>query len=114
MRQVMQIVRLMCVQFCGHGEGAVFLLNDCLILMFHKSRAAYYPSPYVDAHGETNRFVIVWLCLMLNRLNARGKPLFLDNDHYEGLQKMWLEHGFPQEILSRRSLSEMVVIMNHY
>ncbi|CAM9397496.1 unnamed protein product [Chrysoparadoxa australica] len=36
---------------CGQGVGVMFLLQDCTILLLHGMRAAYFPSPYVDAYG---------------------------------------------------------------
>ena len=48
----------------------IALSQDCLILLCHGPRAAYFPTPYVDEYGEKHR-------------HFRGKPLHLDRNRCE-------------------------------
>lgn len=89
------------VKLCSAGKGAVFLLHDCSILIMSGVRSAYFPSPYVDQHGERNRLV-------------RGKPLFLDPKRMEVLRSMIAEHRIASEVVARRGNSQRVVILGHY
>jgi hypothetical protein len=50
---------------CGHGSGVFFLLQECVVVLLHGTRAAYLPAPYVDRHGEKHG-------------QFRGRPLHLD------------------------------------
>jgi E3 ubiquitin-protein ligase UBR2 len=83
------------------GVGVYFLLQDCTILLLDGVRGTYYPSPYVDKHGEKHR-------------SFRGKPLFIDAKRLKMLSKLWLSHGLPNEVASKRSSSTRVIINGHY
>jgi Proteolysis_6 C-terminal len=54
---------------CGKGVCLFFLMQECTVLLVNGKRAAYFPSCYVDEHGEKHR--------------ARGRPLFLDPKRYD-------------------------------
>jgi len=86
---------------CAFGVGVYFLLQDCTVLLLDGLRGTYYPSPYVDKHGEKHR-------------SFRGKPLFIDAKRIKMLSKLWLSHGLPNEVASKRSNSTRVIINGHY
>jgi hypothetical protein len=37
---------------CGSGVGVFLLLHSSSVLLIHGALACYYPSPYLDVHGE--------------------------------------------------------------
>ncbi|KAG6975817.1 hypothetical protein JG688_00001994 [Phytophthora aleatoria] len=76
---------------CGGGVGIVLLLEQCRIAIIGGSMAAYYPSPYVDAHGEED----VGL--------QRGRPLRLDMARYRYLESLWLNHRIFTEVSRQRN-----------
>ncbi|RLN88447.1 hypothetical protein BBJ28_00008991, partial [Nothophytophthora sp. Chile5] len=76
---------------CGGGVGIVLLLEQCRIAVVGGSMAAYFPSPYVDAHGEED----VGL--------QRGRPLRLDMARYRYLEMLWLNHRIFTEVSRQRN-----------
>ena len=62
---------------CGTGVGIVLMLLQCRVVLISGSMAAYYPGPYVDAHGEEDIGL------------QRGRPLKLDARRYEMLNQMY-------------------------
>ena len=48
--------------------------------MLHEKKGYFNPSPYLDAHGESDLGL------------KRGKPLFLNQSRYNELAKLWLNH----------------------
>lgn len=89
------------VGLCGGDTGLYFLLQDCTVLLMFREKAAYYPAPFVDMHGEKHR-------------HFRGKPLFIDEKRYEVLRKLWSSHTVAREIIQKRSTSNRVIISGHY
>lgn len=59
--------------------------QDCTILLIHGTRAAYFPSPYVDAYGERHR-------------STRGRPLYLDARRYAVVRDLWVKHLVAREV----------------
>ena len=53
------------IQSCCGAAGLVFLVQDCSILLLSGERCCYFPSPYVDSHGEKHK-------------HFKGKPVYLD------------------------------------
>ncbi|CAN0349364.1 unnamed protein product [Discosporangium mesarthrocarpum] len=86
---------------CGCGVGIVFLLQECLVLLIHGKRAAYFTSPYVDAYGERHR-------------NHRARPLFLDQRRYGVIRGLWVKHLVAHEVVQSRSTSRQVIINEYY
>lgn len=86
---------------CCPDNGVFFLLQDCEILLCHGSRSSYFPSPYVDAHGERHRYF-------------RGKPLTCDIQRYQLLRKLWATMGVSKEVYNKRSTSSRLIIFGHY
>ncbi|KAG7382749.1 E3 ubiquitin-protein ligase ubr2 [Phytophthora pseudosyringae] len=76
---------------CGGGVGIVLLLEQCRIAVVGGSMAAYFPSPYVDSHGEED----VGL--------QRGRPLRLDLARYRYLESLWLNHRIFTEVSRQRN-----------
>lgn len=60
--------------------------QECTILVIHGSRASFFPSPYVDAHGERQRH------------SHRGRPLFLDERRYSVVRGLWAKHLVAHEV----------------
>uniref|UniRef100_H3HBR4 E3 ubiquitin-protein ligase n=1 Tax=Phytophthora ramorum TaxID=164328 RepID=H3HBR4_PHYRM len=73
------------------GVGIVLLLEQCRIAVVGGSMAAYFPCPYVDAHGEED----VGL--------QRGRPLRLDMARYKYLESLWLSHRIFTEVSRQRN-----------
>ncbi|CAN0530175.1 unnamed protein product, partial [Ectocarpus sp. 8 AP-2014] len=71
---------------CGCGTGLFFLLQECAVLLMHGRRAAYFPSPYVDAYGERQRH------------SFRGRPLYLDQRRYDVVRGLWVKHLVAHEV----------------
>jgi len=95
---------------CGGGTGIFLLLAgsggggggaSCLVLVRGK-RAAYGPSPYVDAHGEAD----VGL--------RRGRLLHLSAARYASLTELWAKGEVAREVGRLRMAADSVVIDNHY
>lgn len=86
---------------CSGDMGCSFLLQESAILLLHGDRASYFPSPYVDEHGERQKL-------------SRGKPLYMDERRYEFLEAMWLNHEISREVILKRSVSPRVIIPSHY
>jgi len=85
---------------CGAGVGIFFLLQECIGLMIHGTKAAYIHSPYVDSHGETPHY--------------RGRPLNLDMDRYQILYELWTGHLVREKVIAERGSSRQVIIANFY
>jgi hypothetical protein len=64
---------------CGHGNGVFFLLQECIVVLMHGTRAAYLPAPYVDRHGEKHG-------------QFRGRPLHLDQQRLNLLRNLVAMH----------------------
>ena len=86
---------------CNGECGAFFLLQDCNIVLLHFEKGCYFPSPYVDSHGEKHK-------------HMRGKPLYLDENRMTMLAKLWHSNGIPNEVCHKRSTSNRVIIQGHY
>jgi hypothetical protein len=76
---------------CGGGVGIVLLLEQCRIAVVGGSMAAYFPSPYVDSHGEEDIGL------------QRGRPLRLDMTRYRYLESLWLSHRIFTEVSRQRN-----------
>jgi len=85
---------------CGAGGGVFFLVQECVGLIMHGTKAAYVPSIFVDSHGETPQY--------------RGRPLNLDPRRWSLLQDMWCSHSVREKVISERSTTRQVIIPNYY
>jgi hypothetical protein len=89
------------VRRCCQDGGVVFLLQDSTILLSVGGFCSYFPSPYVDDHGERHR-------------QFRGKPLHLDERRYGELRRLWASHGVGNEVVGKRSTAPRVIITGYY
>ena len=64
--------------------------------------AAYYPSPYVDHHGEQDAGF------------RRGLPLALSEQRYEALATLWANHKAAIEVAQARNTKDRVIKMWWY
>jgi hypothetical protein len=85
---------------CGGGAGMFFLVQECVGLIMHGTKAAYVPSIFVDSHGETPQY--------------RGRPLNLDPQRWSLLQDMWCSHSVREKVINERSTTRQVIIPNYY
>ncbi|RHY09332.1 hypothetical protein DYB36_001865 [Aphanomyces astaci] len=76
---------------CGGGLGAVLMLQQCRVVLIAGSMVAYFPSPYVDSHGEEDPGL------------QRGRPLKLDTNRYNMLQALWRSHRLYGEVSRLRN-----------
>ena len=65
---------------CGNGIGVFLLVHSSAIVLVRENWACYYPSPYVDHHGEQD-------CGF-----RRGLPLSLSPQRYQALTTLWVSH----------------------
>lgn len=86
----------------GSGIGIFFLVQKCTVLLMHNNKSAYSASLYVDEHGEEDPGL------------RRGRPLFLNEDRYRALEKLWRQQGIPREVAQIRSTSDRVIRDNWY
>jgi hypothetical protein len=86
---------------CSPEAGVFFLVQDCIIVLLFRKKAAYFPSPYVDSYGERHR-------------HFKGRPLFLDQKRMDIVHKLRTDHGIPREVIKNRSSSARVIISDHY
>ena len=86
----------------GSGIGIFFLVQKCTVLLVHNNKSAYSSSLYVDENGEEDPGL------------RRGRPLFLKDERYEALEKLWREHAIPREVAQTRSTSDRVIRDNWY
>lgn len=82
---------------CCAGVGAFLLLYSSEIVLLRDAFASYYPSPFVDDHGETDHGL------------RRGRPLVLSGSRYAALRDLWLKHALAREISRSRSTSDKVI-----
>ncbi|GLD91554.1 hypothetical protein PINS_up000087 [Pythium insidiosum] len=85
---------------CGGGVGVVLLLDQCRVAIIGGSMAAYFPCPYVDAHGEED----VGL--------QRGRPLRLDAARFRYLESLWVGHRIFSEVSRQRNQREPQFAIN--
>ena len=86
---------------CSPSNGIVFLVHDCQTLLFYQRKSCYFPSFYVDAHGEAKQ-------------NMHGRPLYLDHARFEFLRGLYANHSIAREVYYKRSSSNRVIIIGHY
>ncbi|OQR82680.1 hypothetical protein ACHHYP_15643 [Achlya hypogyna] len=79
---------------CGGGLGLVLMLQQCRVVLLGGSMVAYFPCPYVDAHGEEDQGL------------QRGRPLKLDKSRYALLQALWRSHRLFPEVSRLRNQRE--------
>ena len=73
------------------------LLKKSQVVLIRGRWAAFYPSPYLDAHGEED----VGL--------KRGRPLFLSEGRYENLCRLWNRDLIAMEVTRIRQQADRVI-----
>ncbi|KAJ3507306.1 hypothetical protein NMY22_g16971 [Coprinellus aureogranulatus] len=68
---------------CGGMIGVYYCIKKCVILWLNAGNGSFYPSPYLDAHGEPDLQM------------KRGRRQFLHQARIEEARKLWLNHGIP-------------------
>ena len=81
--------------------GLFYLVPQWQVLLVDGAHSAYYPSLYVDAHGEEDRGL------------RRGRPLFLSAPRVASTHRLWLAHAMPPTGARARS-SGAVIRANWY
>jgi len=87
---------------CGAGIGVFFLAHKCTVLLVRGSRAMFYPSIYVDQHGESGEGL------------HSNRPLYLSAKKYQKLQELYLKHQIGSEITRHRSTADRNIRANWY
>ena len=87
---------------CGGGNGMVFLVYECAVILIAGKRAARFPSPYVDAFGESPN------------AHQRRRPLARDDRIYGALGDLWEGHQVAAEVSRLRDSSERLIRDNYY
>ncbi|KAK2173591.1 hypothetical protein NP493_864g01019 [Ridgeia piscesae] len=73
---------------CGAGIGIFLRVREChVLLLFNRTKGCFVAAPYLDDYGETDQGL------------RRGNPLHLCMERYRKLQKLWLNHSVPEEIV---------------
>ena len=88
---------------CGMGIGIFALVHQGITLLVDGTRSAFYPSLYLDAHGEEDHGL------------RRGKPLYLSAARQEAIHRLWLAQAVPREVArSRASASHAAIRLGLY
>ena len=85
------------------GIGIFALVHQGITLLVDGTRSAFYPSLYLDAHGEEDHGL------------RRGKPLYLSAARQEAIHRLWLAQAVPREVArSRASASHAAIRLGLY
>jgi hypothetical protein len=87
------------------GAGLYLLLGRCVVLAVRGAHSATLPghwSPYLDAYGEPDEGLV------------RGRPLFLDQERWQGLQRLYAGHRIATEVSRIRASSDRYIKDNYY
>ena len=88
---------------CGNGLGIFALVHQGICLLVDGPRSSFYPSLYLDAHGEEDHGL------------RRGKPLYLDAQRVASIHRLWLSQTIPLEVArSRASAAHTVNRLGHF
>jgi len=72
---------------CGADVGIFLRIRECLVVIHSKvTRGTFLSAPYIDEYGETDKGL------------RRGNPMYLDQEKYEELNRMWLRNEIPEKI----------------
>jgi len=86
----------------GGGVGLFLLLQRATTLLVRDQHAAYYPSLYVDAHGEEDVSL------------RRGRPLMLSAKRYAMLDALYVSHRVGTEVARIRAADDRPIRVGHY
>ena len=89
-------------QRCGAGIGVFYLVQRATALLVKNSLACYYPSMYVDCHGEVDKML------------SRNKPLYLSEKRYAKLEAIYMSHEVAKEVVRVRASAERILHPNWF
>jgi len=85
---------------CAANTGIFLRVRECLVVLHSKvTRGTFLPAPYLDEYGEADKGL------------KRGNPLFLDDEKYQEINKIWLKNEVPVKI-ARMYDPDMLVLVN--
>jgi len=73
-------------KLCGSGSGLFYMVHEGRVMLVDAGQASYFPSIYLDEHGEEDHKL------------RRGQPLYLNTKRQAELYHLWLTHGVPTEV----------------
>jgi len=86
---------------CSADVGMFLRIRECqAVFLAHRRKGSFYAAPYVDEYGETDQGF------------RRGNPLFLNNEMYNKLQKIWLNHNVQEEVASHLDYHQTLLAMD--
>jgi len=94
-----------CTRFCESntaGVGIWLVIPSSQVVLMHGRLACYYPSVYLDKHGEED----------VNM--RRGQPLFLSNDRMAALERLWITGEVRREVMRRRDTATRIILEGWY
>lgn len=71
-----------CFRHSQQCSGIFLVLKTTYVVLLRQERRSYWKSIYLDSHGEEDPNL------------RRGKTLYLSEQRYEELQRLWLTQGF--------------------
>jgi len=85
---------------CAANTGIFLRVRECLVVLHSKvTRGTFLPAPYLDEYGEADKGL------------KRGNPLFLDDEKYQEINKIWLKNEVPVKI-ARMYDPDLLVLVN--
>lgn len=77
------------MEHCGGRVSLHFRVGSNAVVMLYQSNGAFASSPYLNSHGEVDRYLL------------KARPQRLHQQRYDELRKQWLTHGIAN-IVTRR------------
>ena len=84
-------------RICGGGTGIFFIIQHFSVVLLHDSRACFYPSIYLDSHGETDTS------------RGQNRPMYLSLKRYKKIEELYKNHLIPYEVARIRSNKDRVI-----
>eukprot|EP00092_Neocalanus_flemingeri_P020804 GFUD01022541.1.p1 GENE.GFUD01022541.1~~GFUD01022541.1.p1 ORF type:complete len:1872 (+),score=427.20 GFUD01022541.1:98-5617(+) len=85
---------------CGADTGIFLRIRECIVVLHSKvTRGTFLPAPYLDEYGEADKGL------------KRGNPMYLDQEKYEELNRIWLRNEVPEKI-ARMFDPDILILMD--
>jgi len=85
---------------CGADIGIFLRIRECIVVLHSKvTRGTFLPAPYLDEYGEADKGL------------KRGNPMYLDQEKYEELNRIWLRNEVPEKI-ARMFDPDILILMD--
>lgn len=84
------------------GVGIWLVIPSSQVVLMHGRLACYYPSVYLDKHGEEDVDL------------RRGQPLHLSEDRLAGLERLWISGEVRREVMRRRDAASRIILEGWY